>query len=501
MATETDLIGVSASPTAPRGNEADLIGVSASRTAAPQGEVIDDPFQLFRASVDTGVANTKAQISNFRAAVNSLLGQEEKMQNNLAAANRVTESSANYLANMDTFEEFLDEPTFGGFINQAIQATGQFVPSAVASIGLAMTGAGVGVGATAALGRTVGTKALTKTASKSLLPTSIAKEAGDRAAVQKVVNKFVALEANKAKKRPTKLDPLTPDEEKMINNLYAFIRSKRRGTAAKAGALLGAGSQEQVMGTGIAFSDYAEQGMTTADDAIASFAQGGVFAAIGLGSEVAVAKSVAKVLKTKAPKGINTAKDAPVEGIASRLGKVVGTTSVAEGLAEAGQEELSVQQKFRIDEDYTKAMANLDRANALFAGFFGGVGIGTAIGTPSAVIGKSYDQMKQGYLLDAQAQFEKDMAGQTVAETEADLRDQFEAMGIDSINKDFVWVLDSNKKTMENIESEMQSKYPNMQIVEVKDVGTLYTTNPQRAESFSNYMYKYFVIIICLYVI
>ena len=488
MATETDLIGVSASPTAPRGNEADLIGVSASRTAAPQGEVIDDPFQLFRASVDTGVANTKAQISNFRAAVNSLMGQEEKMQNNLAAANRVTESSANYLANMDTFEEFLDEPTFGGFINQAIQATGQFVPSAVASIALAMTGAGVGVGATAAVGRTVGTKALTKTASKSLLPTSIAKEAGDRTAVQRVVNKFVALEANKAKKRPTKLDPLTPDEEKMINNLYAFIRSKRRGTAAKRGALLGAGSQEQVMGTGIAFSDYAEQGMTTADDAIASFAQGGVFAAIGLGSEVAVAKSVANVLKTKAPKGINTAKDAPVEGIASRLGKVVGTTSVAEGLAEAGQEELSVQQKFRIDEDYTKAMANLDRANALFAGFFGGVGVGTAIGTPSAVIGKSYDQMKQGYLLDAQAQFEKDMAGQTVAETEADLRDQFEAMGIDSINKDFVWVLDSNKKTMENIEAEMRSKYPNMEIVEVKDVGTLYTTNPQRAESFSNYM-------------
>ena len=147
MATETDLIGVSASPTAPRGNEADLIGVSASRTAAPQGEIIDDPFQLFRASVDTGIQNTAAQTENFSAAVNALLGREDAMQNNLAAANRVTESSANYLANMDTFEEFLDEPTFGGFINQAIQATGQFVPSAVASIGLAMTGAGVGVGA------------------------------------------------------------------------------------------------------------------------------------------------------------------------------------------------------------------------------------------------------------------------------------------------------------------------------------------------------------------
>ena len=45
MATETDLIGVSASPTTPRGNAADLIGVSASRPAAPPGEVIEDPFQ------------------------------------------------------------------------------------------------------------------------------------------------------------------------------------------------------------------------------------------------------------------------------------------------------------------------------------------------------------------------------------------------------------------------------------------------------------------------
>ena len=148
MATETDLIGVSASPTEPRGNETDLIGVSASRTAAPEGEVIDDPFQLFRASIDTGVQNTGAQINNFNAAVNALMGREDAMQNNLAKANRVTESSSYYLSNMDTFEEFLDEPTFGGFINQAIQATGQFVPSAVASIALAMTGAGV-----ASLGR------------------------------------------------------------------------------------------------------------------------------------------------------------------------------------------------------------------------------------------------------------------------------------------------------------------------------------------------------------
>ena len=488
MATETDLIGVSASPTEPKGNETDLIGVSASRIAAPEGEVIDDPFQLFRASIDTGVQNTGAQINNFNAAVNALMGREDAMQNNLAKANRVTESSSYYLSNMDTFEEFLDEPTFGGFINQAIQATGQFVPSAVASIGLAMTGAGVGVAATSTVARGVSAKALTKAASKSVLPTSIAKEATERKAVQKAVNKYTAIQLAKNQNKPTKLK-MTAEEQDLVDNLYAFIRSKRRGTAAKTGALLGAGSQEQVMGTGIAFGDYAEQGMTSAQDAIASFAQGTVFAGIGLGSEVAVAKSVANVVKKKAPPGINTAKDAPIEGIRSRLGKVVATTSVAEGLAEAGQEELSVQQKFRIDEDYTQSMANLDRANALFAGFFGGIGVGTAIGTPSAVVGKTYDQMKQGYLVQAQAEFDDaTAAGITLPESEADLRDQFEAMDNPNINKDMVWVVKQNQETMDNLEQEIKDKYPNVQAVEINDVGTLYTTNAEKAQSFADYM-------------
>ena len=488
MATETDLIGVSASPTEPKGNETDLIGVSASRTAAPEGEVIDDPFQLFRASIDTGVQNTGAQINNFNAAVNALMGREDAMQNNLAKANRVTESSSYYLSNMDTFEEFLDEPTFGGFINQAIQATGQFVPSAVASIGLAMTGAGVGVAATSTVARGVSTKALTKAASKSVLPTSIAKEATERKAVQKAVNKYTAIQLAKNQNKPTKLK-MTAEEQDLVDNLYAFIRSKRRGTAAKTGALLGAGSQEQVMGTGIAFGDYAEQGMTSAQDAIASFAQGTVFAGIGLGSEIAVAKSVANVVKKKAPPGINTAKDAPIEGIGSRLGKVVATTSVAEGLAEAGQEELSVQQKFRIDEDYTQSMANLDRANALFAGFFGGIGVGTAIGTPSAVVGKTYDQMKQGYLVQAQAEFDDaTAAGITLPESEADLRDQFEAMDNPNVNKDMVWVVKQNQETMDNLEQEIKDKYPNVQAVEINDVGTLYTTNAEKAQSFADYM-------------
>jgi len=486
----------------------------------PEAAIVDDPIKLFKASVRTGLANTEAQIENFNASIASFMGNEEDMQDHLNKAQRIQSAGAFYLANAETFEEFLDEPTFGGFINQAISATGQFVPSAVASIGLAMTGAAIGtggvaaaagVGATTAAGRSLGIKFLSKQASKGVLPTSIAQEAGTRAAVQKVVNKYIAIEANKAKKNPIKLKPLTPDEEIMIKNLYAHIRNESKKRGAKIGALVGAGSQEQVMGQGIAFGDYAEQGMTGRDEVFASGLQGLGFAALGLGSEVAVVKSVGKVINKK-PKGGKppTTKDgalytldgelvdvtkkgyaADIQSRRSRFAQVAGTTAVAEGIAETGQEELSVRQKLRIDEAYTKDMANLDRANALFAGFFGGMGMGSIIGAPSSVAGKSYDMMKQAHAIAAQKAYElksRKVTGQVLPESATNLEAQFADMGNPTIERDLVWVVDQSKEAMKSIEAKMQAKYPNMKVVDIAGVGTLYTTNEQKAESFANVM-------------
>ena len=460
-----------------------VAGLGAIQDISPEVVPIDDPIQLFKAAVDTGVVNTQAQVSNFKGSIAAIMGNDEKAESALNKAQLIQSTGAPYLADAETFEEFLDEPTFGGFINQAITATGQFVPSAVASIGLAMTGAGAAAGVTAAVARKAGTGALKKT----IIPQSIAADVATKRKVKKTIDKFITIEANKAKKTPSKLAPLTPDEEKMINNLYAHIRSKRLGTAAKAGGLAGAGSQEQVMGQGIAFGDFAEQGMTGADAGFQSALQGLGFTAIGLGSEVAVFKSVQKVVNTRGPKGINVRQDTPVMSRRSRIAQVAGTTAVAEGLAEAGQEELSVQQKFRIDEDYTKQMANLDRANALFAGFFGGIGVGTAIGTPSAVVGKSYDLSQK-----AREQFNQGVfdaaTGEVLPEKEADLRAQFEAMDNPNLPKDMVWSVEANRETMQKLEKELNEKYPNVQAVDINRVGTLYTTNPEKAEGFANVM-------------
>ena len=84
--------------------------------------------------------------------------------------------------------------------------------------------------------------------------------------------------------------------------MYPALKREAAQRIGIRGALAGAFAQEQVQGTGIAFQDYAEQGMTSANDVIKSFAQGSIFAGIGVGSEFLVARSVLNTLRKGTPK-------------------------------------------------------------------------------------------------------------------------------------------------------------------------------------------------------
>ena len=55
------------------------------------------------------------------------------------------ERAADYLQGVESFEEFINEPTVGGFFNQVASGVGQLVPSAVSTV------AGAGVGAVTAV--------------------------------------------------------------------------------------------------------------------------------------------------------------------------------------------------------------------------------------------------------------------------------------------------------------------------------------------------------------
>ena len=122
-------------------------------------------------------------------------------------------------------------------------------------------------------------------------------------------------------------------------------------------------------GAGIAFGNFAEQGMTDPIQAFQSLGIGTAFTAIGVGGEAVVANYFLKKLRSN-PEGALT------NSLIGAMTKGAATSSTVEGLTELAQEELSVQQKFAIDEDYTQAMANMDRGQALFTGFVGGGGMG-----------------------------------------------------------------------------------------------------------------------------
>ena len=156
-------------------------------------EPVNNPVQAFTAGVASGVSNVQAQNQNFMAAIATLRGDEDAVQNRLEEANRLEREASIPLAGMEQSDEFLEEPTIGGFFNQMASATGQFIPSAVATVAeAAITGAAV-TGITVASGGTAtpalyGAAALGKTALKSV-PQKIAERGGQKEYVENLIQK------------------------------------------------------------------------------------------------------------------------------------------------------------------------------------------------------------------------------------------------------------------------------------------------------------------------
>ena len=291
-----------------------------------------------------------ANVAYFRALGNSLVGDEKAMNDALLDADRKELAASAATDQFAPLAEFLTAPTFSGFLEQAPLAFGQIAPSAFTSIVAAFSGAGVaGV---------LGNVALRKGGQDMMT----------RMALKKVADKqFKAI----AQKRLKKI-PLTEGEEAAEAAVYALLQKQFLNKAKVTGALAGASAQEFPQGAGIAFGNFAEQGMTDPIQALQSLGIGTAFTAIGVGGEAVVANYFLKKLRSN-PEGPLTS------SLIGAMTKGAAISSTTEGITELAQEELSVQQKFAIDEDYTQAMANMDRGQALFTGFVGGGGMVGAV--------------------------------------------------------------------------------------------------------------------------
>jgi len=480
------------------------------RVPVPQEE-IDDPISAFKAGVQAGTLNLRAQTNNFKASVNTLLGRDSIAEDQLRRAELIEQDAGITMSGMEQFETFLEQPTFYGFINQVAAATGQFVPSVAVSIAAAATGGGVATGLTALTARAAAPRLGGAGAAPFLKTAPTFTAAGDVVnrtpkQLRNLITKAYKNAANQKQGLPPAYVIKKSDQELLERTIYPALKREARQRAGMRGALAGAFGQEFVQGSGIAFGEYARQDMTSTEDVLKSYAQGTIFGGIGVGSEALVAGSLFRTLKKGRSSLKNTLKDSDIDnlfkvkpkadtGFFKDLFRVQSTTAFSEGVAEALQEELSIQQKFRIDDTYKQANAKLDRLHALFAGFFGGVGVGTGLGTVPAVLNKSRQLTNRAVDQEFLRKFYENRVRQVrgdrgviFKQRAANLREEFKGMFDRRMKKNSVFVDIDSESEFRKIEAELQKQYGNRTVYTVPTfgAGVLFTTNANQAEIFSN---------------
>lgn len=301
----------------------------------------------FGAAVQAGAIGLQADLEFFKGLTNTIAGDEKAAAANIRNARLAEEDAAAPLEGLETFEQFLDQPTFSGFISQATRGFGQVVPSAILSMASAGTGA-----LTAVVGRGV-LNQVNRQAAKRIIKDSV-----DRT-VQGIAD---------------------PAEQQIAELAYGSLRQ-----AATRGAIGGGFAAEFAPLSGSNLSEALEAGQPLdRGTAFRAAAVGVPQAAIGVGSEYALLKLI----------GEQATKRAAVEGgIFANFAKRIGTSALRGGAIESGtetlQEGIAVANRADLDPLFTAEDASLRLAESAFAGFFGGAAPGAAGG----VLGATGDAM------------------------------------------------------------------------------------------------------------
>ena len=391
---------------------------------------------VFAESVRGGSAQLTSDVERFKGLGNILLGDQEAAQRNLAIAESYDDYSSELLGQIQPFEEFLDEPTFGGFLTQVTKAIGQFTPMAVSSVASGFGGAAAGM-----LGK-----------------------GGLRLAGKKGADKLY----NDVLKKVGRNEALTPDEKVIFDEGLGYLKWAKRG------GITGAFGQEYVVGSSQAASEYQEAGIDlTAAEAAQSFLLGIPQAVLGTASETIFARAMLKNALKKSPlvalerkaQTLGTAnlsknekkmydlfqklqkkgegsltesqravlrkysgpKKNPFFSTIQDVGKGFFGSGAVEGVTELGQEGLGVAQRFAIDDEYTARDAKLRLAEAAFAGFFAGGARGGAGGAVTSIISKTNNLISKGINLSNQSNQDiLDAVGNTSKESKTEATVQAE---------------------------------------------------------------------------
>ena len=374
--------------------------IAAGTLEDPIGVIAPDTISgAFRAGMESGAASLNADIDYFQALFNTAIGDQEAAEDAVSRARFNEVQAAIPVSTMETFSEFVDEPTIEGFFMQIGKSTGEIFPSAVSSI----ASGGIG-GITAVLGKT----ALSK---------------GGKAVANRIVKDAL---------KNTAEGTADAAEKELAQSAWGVF---------KAGAFVGAGTSEYVPLAGGNLSEALEAGQElNADTASRAALVAAPQALLGVGAEAGMLKLIGNVAKKRAVK----------EGsLFGKLAKDISGTAlkggVMEGATEVAQEGIGVLNRMDMDDTYTTQDAKMRLAQSAFAGFFGGGAAAGAGGTVGSVFSQANQLIEKGRQAEVDQQINEEQygdeifGGYTSNEAQSDIAAQIDAMNDPTSSKQAVW--------------------------------------------------------------
>jgi len=366
--------------------------------------------EKFDAGFTAGISGLQSSANYFNALANTLLGDEKGTADRILQAQRYEEKAAAALQGLPTFAEFVESPTLEAGWTQAIVGSGMVVPSMGLTVASALaTG---GVGAMAPLLGKAGVSVAQKAVMKRVIKDSV-----DR----------------------TLRGVASPDEKSLAE--LAFQGFKR-------GAVAGATAASYGPLAGQNFGEGLDAGRAPDEDlAVRSLLVAAPQAALDVGIDLALLKGVGAVAKSRLARTGN--EEATLFG---SIAKFAGVGAVTEGLAEGGQEAISVANRMDMDDNYSIQDGYMRIAEGAFLGAIGGKAMGgvagAGVGSISVarnVMEKATQFLEKGREQEVDAAVDKEVFGDmsqggTMPEPEADVRAQLSAMLDDNSARDSVWI-------------------------------------------------------------
>jgi len=330
--------------------------------------------EVFGAGVTSGVHGMNADAEYFGAMVDTIVGKDRSAQRRIEAARKQEALGAHATEGMQNFEQFMNAPSFGGFIEQAVSSVGQITPSVLVAIASTLATGGV-----AAVAKLSGEAALGTITNQ--LVKDIVKKRIRVMALEQAVKSAETAAAKTAARAALRAGALTTAEEAVATGLYGMIR---RAPAFKVGAVAGAFGSEYVPMSGESFAEFDEAGVPlTRERALQSAAIGVPLAAIGVGGEGAILLA----LKTLAlEKTARVAGKSLLKDYAFKVGKTALVSGLLGTASEVGQEAGLIIQRKEVDPQYADEEVQMRLAQSAFAAFFGGGAFGGAGGAVAAAI-------------------------------------------------------------------------------------------------------------------